>query len=293
MIAFLAITSSIFAQSQNTGSFHYVIKPNKLNRKYKLVYIVGSNRKVGGVRTLTDTLVVKKGNVWGKHKGDFYYLDSLGFGTERNKLKCTITQGKNGILVDIWGFPSPTPTFFYPSANISSRTPVSDTQYFMFPFTPKTNLGVVNEYVTVGFRSWTLSAGISALRYRPKQDSASASGSALSMISFNYGRTWGFSRINVKRITNYSITGAVFGGLSAAELKETTVKRPVWWKKSESVSRTNPVISYGVSAILSRNNLGLVFSLGWDCNIGPNAKEWAYQSKPWFGVGVSASLGFF
>ncbi|WP_430405247.1 hypothetical protein [Fluviicola sp.] len=290
-IVMLAVFIRASAQGQNTRVFYYVIKAKKLNRNYTLSYYVGSTRMMGRQRTLTDTLVVRQGYVFSKlnRTSPSSYIDELGM-TSR-KLKCEIAKGNNCLIVDFWGF-SGNPPIFYSTANITHRTPVSDTQYFMFSFTPKTNLGVINKYIKVGFRSWNLSAGISALRYRPKQDSASASTSSLSLISFNYGRTWGFSKISTKRTTSYSITASVFSGLSAAELSEKSAKRPAWWKKSESVSRTNPAISYGISAILSRNNFGLVFSLGWDCNFGPNSKEWAYQNKPWLGLGINASLGF-
>lgn len=244
----------------------------KCNRWYDLVYVVDES-KPENVQRLT---------------------------MASRRLKCNIFLEKGTVYVDFW----PMSELLYYKGG-KSRTPGSDTiaggtkinpGYFKLDLQPRNKLGVYTPYLKVGFRSFALGVSVGTFRYRAKQDTtngvvAGTVSSALSL-NVNFGYAIGFSKITSKRMTNYAITPGGFIGFSAVKLDNTVVENPGEWRKTLD-DRTNPAISYGANVVLSRNNLGFVFSLGFDCNIGPKAKQWVYQNKPWIGIGVNANIGIF
>lgn len=222
-----------------------------------------------------------------------------------NKLRCNLSlDPKIGIIVDFW--PMSDSIAFRNSSNgnwsnriananeISGVTPINPS-YFTIPLCKRKRIGAPNTYVKVGFRSWALGVGATNFRYRWKQGNTNGivSGTVSSALSLNvnFGYALGYSKINAKRFTNYSVVFSGFTGLTSAELKSAVVENPEDWKTEQN--RTNPAITYGANVVLSRNNFGIVFSLGFDSNIGPNAKQWIYQNKGWVGIGINTSLGIF
>lgn len=169
---------------------------------------------------------------------------------------------------------------------LNNKTPI---RKFEIDLSPRKTLGDPTRYIKVPFRAWTWGVGTTPFRYRPKADSSFATVSANLSASVNFGRTFGTSTISPRAINNRSITVGAFLGVSTADLKKSTVKRPSSW----TTDRTNIAVNYGINAVLARNNFGLVFSIGADHNFGENAKEWSYQDKLWFGLGINTGLGIF
>lgn len=285
---------SISQLSPNSFRFHHVIKKNKLiDGDYTLLYITtpGTNLRWG-------TSTLSAGN-------DTLFVENFPTGTPLNsstqvyrltltedRLKCVLSLDNTGnIIVNPWSQP--------PTGNvgsISSGIPLGvGTNYFNIGLSKRNFVGDTPRFEKVGFRSWAMGVAVGTFRYRPKQDTVSGTVSgtvstALS-ISVTGGYALGWSAINSKRMTNYSLIAGLFVGLASADLKKGTVENPSEWKTT--YDRINPAISYGINTIFSRNNFGIVFSLGFDSNIGPNSKQWIYQNKPWFGIGVNTSLGIF
>ncbi len=216
------------------------------------------------------------------------------------KLKCNVSTGAKGITVDFWPISDDIASgtvvrSAFPN-EISGNTPINSQSYFMIPLCERKYIGDPNTYVKIGFRSWAMGVGAIGFRYRAKQDTVN-NGNVSSTVSsgislnYNFGYALGYSKINAKRMTNYSVVFGGFVGLTSATLNKTAVKNPTIWSKNWD--RTNPAISYGANVILSRNNFGFVFSVGFDSNIGFGADEWVYQHKPWIGIGINTSLGIF
>lgn len=150
-------------------------------------------------------------------------------------------------------------------------------------------IGEATRYIVIPFRAWTWGVGTNPFRFRPKADSSFSTVSSSLGVSLNFGRTFGWSTISQRAITSYSITVGPFIGLSSVDLKKSTVKQPSLWE----TDRTNVAFSYGVNAILARNNFGIVISIGFDSNLGEKSEQWSYQNRPWIGIGVNTGLGLF
>lgn len=151
----------------------------------------------------------------------------------------------------------------------------------------RSSVGDPTRYIVIPFRAWSWGVGTNPFRYRPEANGSFSTVSTSLGVSINFGRTFGWSYISTRAITNYSITVGPFVGLSSVDLKKSTVKNPDFWV----TDRTNVALSYGLNAILARNNFGLVLSIGFDNNFGENSKEWSYQNRPWFGIGINTGLG--
>ena len=169
---------------------------------------------------------------------------------------------------------------------ISNKTELGK---FIVDLSPRTKLGEPFVYIVVPFRAWSWGIGTTPFRYRPKTETSFSTISSSLGVTFNYGRTFGWSTISARAINNFSITVGPFVGLSSVDLKKSTVKDPTNWE----TDRINPAFTYGLNLIFARNNFGLVLSVGWDNNFGELSKEWSYQNKIWFGVGINTSLGIF
>ncbi|MBK6625984.1 MAG: hypothetical protein IPJ87_00980 [Flavobacteriales bacterium] len=132
----------------------------------------------------------------------------------------------------------------------------------------------------IGFRGWHFGSMTIPLRLRPATLSLAPSLVKDPSIALFYGHTRGYGLVTHRAITNYSITAAPFIGLTVAELKTSTVVQ------------NSPAIMLGGGFVLARNNLGIMLTVGMDQAVGNHTDKWIYQGKPWFGLGVSASLGY-
>ncbi|SHF27708.1 hypothetical protein SAMN05444377_1066 [Flavobacterium fontis] len=240
--------------AQNRSNFYHKIKKEDIDSGYlKLIY----RDKSGASKDIS---------VCGKY------------------LKGIITLDKGVPVIDFWSI---TDDKYSSQANcISNNTELGR---FEIDLTPRNKVGDPTNYIVVPFRAWTWGVGATPFRYRPKTEASFSTISTSLGVTINYGRTFGWSTISPRAINNFSITVGPFIGLSSVDLKKSTVKSPTTW----TTDRTNAAFTYGINSIFARNNFGLVLSLGFDNNFGENSKEWSYQNRPWFGIGINTSLGIF
>jgi hypothetical protein len=145
-------------------------------------------------------------------------------------------------------------------------------------------------FVKVPFSGWIFGIGTTPFRFRPETKSFSSTVSSQIGINATYGKYVGYSRVSESAITNYGLIIGPFAGITEVRLeKGTVVENPDTWV----ADRTNAAFTYGLNIALTRNNLGVVFSFGFDHNFGTDSKDWAYQNKPWIGIGVNTYLGVF
>jgi len=142
-------------------------------------------------------------------------------------------------------------------------------------------------YVKVPFSGWIFGIGTTPFRFRPKTKSFPSAVSSQIGINATYGKYVGYSRVSESAIINYGLIVGPFAGITEVRLEKSTVINPDRWIED----RTNSAFTYGLNIALTRNNLGIVISLGLDHNLGSNSKDWAYQNKPWIGIGVNTYLG--
>ncbi len=142
-------------------------------------------------------------------------------------------------------------------------------------------------YIKVPFSGWLFGIGTTPFRFRPKTESLPSAVSSQVGINFSYGKYVGFSKVSQRAITNYGLIIGPFAGITEVRLEKGTVKNPDNWV----ADRTNAALTYGINIALTRNNLGIVLSLGHDHNFGKDAEYWGYQNKPWIGIGINTYLG--
>ncbi len=143
------------------------------------------------------------------------------------------------------------------------------------------------KHIKVPFSGWIFGIGTTPFRLRPKTKSFPSAVSSQIGINVSYGKYIGYSRVSEGAITNYGVIIGPFVGITGVRLEKSTVVNPGTWV----ADRTNSAFTYGVNVALTRNNLGIVLSLGYDYNFGNDAKDWGYQNKPWIGIGINTYLG--
>ncbi len=153
------------------------------------------------------------------------------------------------------------------------------------------SISAPNKILIVGFRTWTIGLNSIPFRYRSKRilaDTLKANGTVTSSfnLAIHAGRTWGYSCITKRGINNYSFTAGLFGGASSFEMNKEVSDDPM----SVIRTQTNASLSYGVLTVFARDNIGLLFALGFDHGYGKNADSWIYQDKPWISFGLATSL---
>jgi hypothetical protein len=144
-------------------------------------------------------------------------------------------------------------------------------------------------YIKVPFSGWIFGIGTIPFRFRPETKLLPSSVSTEVGINVSYGKYVGYSRVSERTITNYGLIIGPFVGITGVRLEKSTVLNPDNWV----ADRTNSAFTYGINVVLTRNNLGIVLSWGYDHNFGYDAKYWGYQNKPWIGIGLNTHLGIF
>ena len=144
-------------------------------------------------------------------------------------------------------------------------------------------------YIKVPFSGWIFGIGTIPFRFRPKTQMLASAVSSEIGINDTYGKYVGYSRVSERAITNYGLIIGPFVGITGVRLEKSTVVNPNNW----DADRTNSAFTYGINMALTRNNLGIVLSWGYDHNFGYDAKYWGYQDKPWVGIGINTYLGIF
>jgi hypothetical protein len=254
LLLFLTVLFATTTFAQNRSKFYHKIKKSNIESGYlKLVYKDKNGEK-------KDISVCNK------------YLKGI------------ITLDKGVPVIDFWSI-----TDNKNSNNPNCISNNTELGRFEIDLTPRNKVGDITKYIVVPFRAWTWGVGATPFRYRSKTETSFSTISSSLGVTLNYGRTFGWSTISPRAINNFSITVGPFIGLSSIDLKKSTVKSPATW----TTDRTNAAFTYGINSIFARNNFGLVLSLGFDKNFGENSKEWSFQNRPWFGVGINTSLGIF
>lgn len=141
--------------------------------------------------------------------------------------------------------------------------------------------------IKVPFSGWIFGIGTTPFRLRPKTESLPSAVSSQVGINFSYGKYVGYSKVSQRAITNYGLIIGPFVGITAVRLEKGTVKNPDNWV----TDRTSAALTYGINIALTRNNVGIVLSLGYDHNFGKDAAYWGYQNKRWVGIGINTYLG--
>jgi hypothetical protein len=171
---------------------------------------------------------------------------------------------------------------------ISNNTPLGHFEIDV----KKSRIGDPHTVAKIPFRAINWNASLTLYKIRSAQHGNpvyAVSDPASMLVSVIYGYTFGYSKISHESITNYYTTIGPFAGITSANLTSDTVTNPALLTKEQN----NVAYSYGISAVLGRNNFGFSLSLGFDASIGQNSSLWIYQHKPWFGIGVSTGLGMF
>lgn len=150
-------------------------------------------------------------------------------------------------------------------------------------------VGDKEKHLKVPFSGWILGIGTTPFRFRPKTKYIPSSVSSQIGVNVTYGKYVGYSRVTQKAIINHGLIIGPFVGVTGVRLEKSVVINPDYW----TTDRTNAAFSYGMNIALTRNNLGIVLSIGCDHNFGRDAKDWGYQDKPWIGIGVNTYLGVF
>jgi hypothetical protein len=145
--------------------------------------------------------------------------------------------------------------------------------------------------LTIPFHSISINVLAAPVRYRFSTSTVSGARMAGGIcgspnFGLSIGYTTGASRFSMGRETSYALTVGPLLAVGVAELKKESVVAPESWTNN----LTLPSLSYGVSAIFSRNAVGLMVSFGWDKAMGNSAGQWIYNNKPWIGVGISTTI---
>lgn len=261
-IILIASSSLSFILAQNRARFHHVIKKADVESGIlPLVYNDGKPHKL-----------------YGKDRdSNFIKLCS--------DLDAIVTLGSSGTAnVDIFSFTS---NDALPCINMS--TPLGTKVSFILDIT-RDSIGDLTYVYKIPFKLKTWSVATVPFRYRFKTDSSFSTVTTNLSASLSYSWSlFGRSILTHRLMSNYYILVGPFVGLTSIDLKKSTVKRPSSWTSD----RTDIGMSYGASFTFGRNNFGLVLSLGLDHAFGKQSKQWSYQDKPWFGLGINTSLGLF
>ncbi|MBN8641242.1 MAG: hypothetical protein J0L86_05450 [Flavobacteriales bacterium] len=193
-----------------------------------------------------------------------------------------ITQNRTETLKYNGSLPPP------PIQCLTSTTPHYKT-YISLP-TPAT-FGSISTVQYLKFTSLNYGVSTLAARFRGDDNNGRKVVSGGLGAGLNITFTRGFAEITPRKITHWYLSAGLFSGLATTELNVSNVDNSFGWPTTDK--RTNATINYGPCIILGRQNFGLLFTYGWERALGADGEKWIYNNKPWFGIGVSSSLGFF
>ena len=171
---------------------------------------------------------------------------------------------------------------------ISSATPYFKTHINL---ASPTTFGDVTPVQYLKFTSLNYGVSTLAARFRGEDNNGRKVVSGGLGAGLNISFTRGFAEITPRKITHWYASFGMFGGIATAELNSSNVTNNSTWPSADK--RTNATINYGPCLILGRQNFGILFTYGWERALGADGEKWIYNNKPWFGIGVASSLGFF
>jgi hypothetical protein len=275
----LCILANTFVLGQNSGKFRHRLSQKTINR-YNFVL----QQKI----TTKDTVILQKAIAPNTIISTVAIVDrtTTNLLTLPQPRKCIVTVDKGALAVDFWQLTSSSTA---PAGVVQASTPTAN----IVLSDQRTIIGQPTRVIRIPFFAWSWALGTTPLRYRPAQDSSTATVSSALGLSLSYGPSFGRTTFTSRTAIHRSITPAVFVGLSTADIKKETVRTPKIWEQNKTANRTNMAVSYGLSLTFARNNLGAVVSFGVDSAVGPKSGDWSYNNKPWIGLGINAGLGIF
>lgn len=212
-----------------------------------------------------------------------------------NTLRGIIKLEKGECFFEVYGITQDgEATVNYNSALPPPITPCISSSQPIYPLrinlTKPTTFGDVTPVQYLKFTAFNYGVSTIAARFRDEDNNGRKVVSSGLGASFNLGFTRGFAQITPRKITHWFLNGGLFVGLSSTELNSSNVTDSGAWG---DVKRTNATFNYGPCLIIGRNNFGLMFTYGFERALGADSERWIYNDKPWFGIGLTSSIGFF
>jgi hypothetical protein len=161
---------------------------------------------------------------------------------------------------------------------------------FIINLPKRGTLGASTPYTYLKYTSWNFGVSTIGVRFRGEDNNGKNAVGASVNAAFNGGFTRGFVQISPRKLTHYYLNFGAFAGVASTELNSATVSDANAWGTAK---QTNPTVMYGPCLIIGRNNLGLVLTYGWENALGSDHQRWIFNDKPWFGIGIASSLGFY
>jgi hypothetical protein len=204
-----------------------------------------------------------------------------------NTLYCMITPGSGLLQIDPWaiiknscGDPSGMSTVI----NAYSKNSIIITF-------PRKLVGDPTVVLNLDYGAWILNVSTLGAKFRPSvkdssniKHAATASGSNLNL-GLTYGYSWGYTAFNNRTNNSYSFT--LSGGLG---FSTTDITKEIVTTHLAPGLGSEFVLSPSINTIFARNDIGILLSFGVDLMTGKQASSWAYQGKPFIGLGIAAGF---
>jgi len=231
-------------------------------------------------------------------KNKLTHLESIGFKITGandsvyqlcdNSFKVLISQS-NGILkLDPWGI-NPEYDPCKGKGNIINSFTLNQ---LVIDMNKRTHVGQPTRPLVLPYRTWIIGISAIALKVRPRITDIDQKSYSSNVISGNIslgpsiGYSFGWTTFTHRSATSWSVTPGISFGFSALSLS----KEPLKKKVDITTTPSNLILSPSSNLTLARNDIGIIFSYGWDNMIGKNNDAWAYQGKSFFGIGFAANL---
>ncbi len=274
---FISIFSNalISQVTNNRIRFKYRISKKKLERLNELGYFIADDK--------------------GKH---YHFCDKL-----KKPFKCLITSKDSILTIDPWGIldsrtnnsiskNEKDPCYSFDSINvINAKTP----NKLKIVLKPRNLVGNPTTSIKLPYQTFIISVNIIGLKIRPsiKDYNDSAYSANASTGTFNLGVSIGYSfgitKFNHRTVNSWALTPGLSFGFSSTSLSKEPLKRKI----TTTYTPSNLILSPCASLIVSRNDIGIIFTYGRDFMSGRHSDDWAYQGKGFFGIGIVAGLKLF
>ncbi|TDE10818.1 hypothetical protein [Dyadobacter psychrotolerans] len=156
----------------------------------------------------------------------------------------------------------------------------------------RTKVGNAVEGITLRYETILFAINTIGVKARPRVSDYNDSLYTVNFITgsinlgVSLGYSFGWTKFTQLTSNNYSITPSFGLGFSSVKLANEPRKKNIGVTNNPS----NFILGPAATVILARNDIGLVLSYGYDVMMGKNSSAWAYQGKPFYGVGVSLGL---
>ncbi|MDN5285692.1 MAG: hypothetical protein JWR38_1966 [Mucilaginibacter sp.] len=156
---------------------------------------------------------------------------------------------------------------------------------------PRKLIGDPTKVLKIAYDAWILNISTLGVKFRPSvtdtlnvKHPKTATGSNLNL-GLTFGHSWGFTSFNNRTNNSYSFTLSGGLGFSTADLSKEIVNKHI-----DKGVGSELILSPSINTIFARNDIGILLAVGMDFMTGKQASSWAYQGKPYFGLGISAGF---